>query len=172
MLCLYFFIIISSLVHNLYERPPCTKRRRPCTLTVSSAVADAPVPPNGDRLTVFPCAAPITALATSAATDTPRIFMRIIMFYLSTSLFVKLPPPRPNEKAAPRACPVEATGMPKGITHVTPPSMRRLRMTRGTITHATPRPRRFGTAVLCCASPYRTITSLSTGYGGIIPQSP
>ena len=26
-----------------------------------------------------------------------------------------------REKAAPRACPVEATGMPKGTTHVTPP---------------------------------------------------
>ena len=36
----------------------------------------------------------------------------------------------------------------------------------------TPQPRHFGTAVLCCASPYRTITSLSTGYGGYYTTIP
>ena len=35
-----------------------------------------------------------------------------------------------------------------------------------------PQPRHFGTAVLCCASPYRTITSLSTGYGGYYTTIP
>ena len=41
-----------------------------------------------------------------------------------------MPPSRGNEKAAPRACPVEATGMPKGTTHETPPNMFWLRMAR------------------------------------------
>ena len=41
-------------------------------------------------------------------------------------------------KGGARACPVEATGMPKGITHETPPSMRRLRMA-----HGKQSPRRF-----------------------------
>ena len=58
------------------------------------------------------------------------------------------------KKAAPRACPVEATGMPKGITHVTPP-----------------RHENAIESVMCRASPYRTITSLPTGCGDIISHS-
>ena len=87
-----------------------------------------------------------------------HISLHCFSSFLSFLLLFRFAASRLNEKAASRACPVEATGMPKGITHETPPNLCRLQTTQN-------HPRRFrsqGTFVQlsCAVLPLdRTITS-------------
>ena len=88
---------------------------------------------------------------------------------MRTSHFIRRNSPRARKGGA-RACSVEATGMPRGITRGTPPSRRRPGDDEGIGPH-----RQAGTFVysspeLCL--PFRTITSLSTEDRGILPHSP